>query len=158
MPTSVPDINLKSRMHQLVTLIWLGMQLLIPPAWADEPQPKKINQGSNMAHDRFNIYCDPNGDTTGTCWTFNSNKELDCEYASQEFIRCSLPETKQEFNCLYYAPTQFACKEVIDPGATSINQPTIKTITPNSIDPKPKQVDTLNQNELGSPFKDVLDN
>jgi len=89
-----------------ILLFWLNSNSSLGQSFGDSfPEQGRIN---------FNVYCDPNGGKTGVCLTFNQNIPLDCEYASQEFIQCSLRSTQQKFACVNYASHQFACREEDD--------------------------------------------
>jgi hypothetical protein len=85
------------------------------------------NNFPEQGRTNFNVYCDPNGGNTGTCWTFDQNTPLDCEYASQDFIQCSLRSTRQKFICINYASYQFACRPEVDSGASSIQRKSIRS-------------------------------
>lgn len=107
---------------------------------------------------KVNVYCDPNGGNTGSCWTFDQNEPLDCQYASQDFIQCSMRATRQKLICLAYAPYQFACRQEVDSGASALGKQSIRSGFGESIPQNPKFQQTDNQNQFQSDFVDVLSN
>jgi len=117
----------------------------------DGSQPSQISS-------KFNVYCDPNGGNTGTCWTFDGNAPLDCQYASQDFIQCSLRATKQKLICLAYAPYQFACRQEADSGASTIGNQTIRSGLGGPLQQNPSPQQPVNQDQLKSDFVDVFSN
>ena len=109
-----------------------------------------------LTSSKLNVYCDPNGDNTGTCWTFENNSPLDCQYASQDFIQCSLRETKKKLICLAYAPFQFACRQEVDSGMSSLGKQTLRSnlgeSSPQNSVSQPQAFPTL----FNSDFTDVF--
>ena len=139
--------------HSLLILVGL-IGLPCATAYAqgfDGSQPSVVSA-------KVNVYCDPNGGNTGTCWTFDGNAPLDCQYASQDFIQCSFRATKQKLICLAYAPYQFACRQEADSGASTIGNQTIRSGLGGPLQQNPSPQQPVNQNQLKSDFVDVFSN
>ena len=113
---------------------------------------------ANQIIPKFNVYCDPNGGNTGTCWTFDQNAPLDCQYASQDFIQCSLRATKQKLICLAYAPYQFACRQEVDSGESTLGKQTIRSGIGEPLPQNLSPQQPVNQNQFKSDFVDVFSN
>jgi hypothetical protein len=139
--------------HSLLILVGL-IGLPYATAYAqgfDGSQPSLVSA-------KVNVYCDPNGGNTGTCWTFEGNAPLDCQYASQDFIQCSFRATRQKLICLAYAPYQFACRQEVDAGVSTVGKQTIRPGIGESLPQNSSPQQPANQNQFHSDFVDVFSN
>jgi hypothetical protein len=141
--------------RRVVLACWITLSLSCRPliAQQDDQISLPIRIQTN-----FNIFCDPNGGNTGTCWTFDQNLPLDCEYASQDFIQCALRSTKQLFICVNYASYQFACRPELDSGKSSIQNKTIRSDLRNPLQQVPATSQPVLQNQLHNDLLDVFQN
>jgi hypothetical protein len=129
--------------------------------WQNSNSVLAQSLGNNLPEQgrtNFNVYCDPNGGNTGTCWTFDQNAPLDCEYASQDFIQCSLRSTRQMFICIYYAPYQFACRQEVDPGTSSIQRKSIRFDLGNPLQQNVIPSQPAIQDQFKNDLKDIFPN